>query len=92
MALGINIKQLYGQTEVTGLAVGHRNESVKLNTVGSPMPEVELKISDAGEILIKGPIVFKGYYKNEEATRKDPGRGRAGSIPAMKAFWMKTAN
>jgi long-chain acyl-CoA synthetase len=70
MALGINIKQLYGQTEVTGLAVGHRNESVKLNTVGSPMPEVELKISDVGEILIKGPIVFKGYYKNEEATRK----------------------
>jgi long-chain acyl-CoA synthetase len=70
MALGINIKQLYGQTEVTGLAVGHRNESVKLNTVGSPMPEIELKISDAGEILIKGPTVFKGYYKNEEATRK----------------------
>jgi long-chain acyl-CoA synthetase len=70
MALGINIKQLYGQTEVTGLAVGHRNDSVKLNTVGAPMPEVELKISDAGEILIRGPIVFKGYYKNEEATRK----------------------
>lgn len=70
MALGINIKQLYGQTEVTGLAVGHRNESVKLNTVGSPMPEVELKISDVGEILIKGPIVFKGYYQNEEATLK----------------------
>lgn len=70
MALGINIKQLYGQTEVTAVSVGHRNESVKLNTVGSPMPEVELKISDVGEILIRGPIVFKGYYKNEEATRK----------------------
>lgn len=70
MALGINIKQLYGQTEVTGLAVGHRNDSVKLNTVGHPMPEVELKISDAGEILIKGPTVFKGYYKNKEATLK----------------------
>jgi long-chain acyl-CoA synthetase len=70
MALGINIKQLYGQTEVTGIAVGHRNESVKLNTVGNPMPGIELKISDAGEILIKGPTVFKGYYKDEEATRK----------------------
>lgn len=70
MALGINIKQLYGQTEVAGIAVGHRNESVKLNTVGHPMPEIEIKISDVGEILIKGPTVFKGYYKNEEATRK----------------------
>lgn len=70
MALGINIKQLYGQTEVTGIAVGHRNDSVKLDTVGHPMPEVELKISDAGEILIKGPTVFKGYYKNKEATLK----------------------
>jgi long-chain acyl-CoA synthetase len=70
MALGINIKQLYGQTEVTGIAAGHRNASVKLNTVGHPMPEVELKISDAGEILIKGPTVFKGYYKNPEATLK----------------------
>lgn len=70
MALGINIKQLYGQTEVTGIAVGHRNDSVKLNTVGQPMPEIELKISDTGEILIKGPTVFKGYYKNEEATDK----------------------
>jgi long-chain acyl-CoA synthetase len=70
MALGINIKQLYGQTEVTGIAVGHRNDSVKLNTVGHPMPGIDLKISDAGEILIKGPTVFKGYYKNEEATLK----------------------
>lgn len=70
MALGINIKQLYGQTEVTGIAVGHRHDSVKLNTVGHPMPEVELRISDAGEILIRGPIVFKGYYKNQEATLK----------------------
>jgi long-chain acyl-CoA synthetase len=70
MALGINIKQLYGQTEVTGISVGHRNDSVKLNTVGHPMPEIDLKISDAGEILIKGPTVFKGYYKNEEATAK----------------------
>jgi long-chain acyl-CoA synthetase len=70
MALGINIKQLYGQTEVTGIAVGHRNDQVKLNTVGHPMPEVELKISDAGEILIKGPTVFKGYYKNKEVSLK----------------------
>ena len=83
MALGINIKQLYGQTEVTGLAVGHRNESVNSGYRRLPLPEVELKISDAGEILIKGPYVFKGYYKNEEATRKTLD-GKAGFIPAMR--------
>lgn len=81
MALGINIKQLYGQTEVTGIAVGHRNDSVKLNTVGHPMPEIELKISDTGEILIKGPTVFKGYYKNEEATDK-----------TLKEGWVQTGD
>ena len=70
LALGINIKQLYGQTELSAIAVGHRNDGVKLNTVGLPMPGLELRISDQGEILIKGPTVFKGYYKNEEGTQK----------------------
>lgn len=70
LALGVNIKQLYGQTETAGISVAHRNGDIKLNTVGRPIPEIEIKISDSGEILVKGPTVFLGYYKNEEATKK----------------------
>ena len=69
-ALGVNIKQLYGQTETSGISVGHRNGEIKLTTVGKPIPGVEIKISDTGEILIQGDTVFIGYYKDEEATRK----------------------
>ncbi|MBW2615142.1 MAG: AMP-binding protein [Deltaproteobacteria bacterium] len=70
MALGINIKQVYGQTETSGVSVLHPGDKIKLNTVGLPIPDVEIKISDQGEILIKGPTVFKGYYKSEEETKK----------------------
>ncbi len=69
-ALGVNIKQLYGQTETSGISVAHRNGEIKLNTVGRPIPEIEIRISDTGEILTRGPTVFAGYYKNEDATRK----------------------
>ncbi|MBI5572050.1 MAG: AMP-binding protein [Desulfomonile tiedjei] len=69
-ALGVNIKQVYGQTETAGICVGHRNGDIKLSTVGRPIPETEIKISDTGEILTRGPVVFAGYYKNEEATKK----------------------
>jgi len=68
-ALGVNIKQIYGQTETSGISVGHRNGDIKLNTVGKPIPEMEIKISDSGEILGRGPTVFAGYYKNEKATK-----------------------
>jgi len=68
-ALGVNIKQIYGQTETSGISVGHRNGDIKPDTVGKPIPEVEIKISDTGEILTRGPTVFMGYYKNDEATR-----------------------
>jgi long-chain acyl-CoA synthetase len=69
-ALGVNIKQIYGQTETSGISVGHRNGDIKLNTVGKPIPEMEIEISDSGEILSRGPTVFAGYYKNDEATQK----------------------
>jgi long-chain acyl-CoA synthetase len=68
-ALGVNIKQIYGQTETSGISVGHRNGDIKLTTVGKPIPEMEIKISDTGEILSRGPTVFAGYYKNEKATK-----------------------
>lgn len=69
-ALGVNIKQVYGQTETSGICVGHRNGDIKLTTVGKPIPGTEIRISDSGEILVKGPTVFSGYYKQEEATEK----------------------
>ena len=68
-ALGVNLKQIYGQTEVSGIAVLHRNGDVKFQTVGTPIPETEVKIAENGEILVKSPAVFQGYYKNPEATQ-----------------------
>ncbi len=69
-AIGVNIKQIYGQTEIAGISVLHRTDDVKLDTVGKPIPETEVKIAEDGEILSKSPAVFKGYYKNDEATAK----------------------
>jgi long-chain acyl-CoA synthetase len=68
--MGVNIKQIYGQTETSGISVGHRNGDIKLHTVGKPIPGMEIRISDTGEILSRGPTVFAGYYKDDEATRK----------------------
>ncbi len=69
-AIGVNIKQIYGQTEIAGISVVHRSDDIKLDTVGKPIPETEVKIADDGEILSRSPAVFKGYYKNPEATAK----------------------
>ena len=69
-ALGVNLKQIYGQTEIAGISIVHRDGDVKFDTVGTPIPETEVKITEEGEILSKSPSVFLGYYKNEEATKK----------------------
>ncbi len=69
-ALGVNLKQIYGQTEIAGISIVHRDGDVKFDTVGTPIPETEVKITEEGEILSKSPSVFQGYYKNEEATKK----------------------
>jgi len=68
-SLGINVKQLYGMTESSALIAIHANGDVRLDTVGTPMPGVEIRISDTGEVLYRSPGVFQGYYKNAEATR-----------------------
>jgi long-chain acyl-CoA synthetase len=67
-ALGVNLKQIYGSTEVTGGATVHYDGDIKFASVGRPIPGVEIRASDSGEILISGPTVFSGYYKNPEAT------------------------
>ena len=66
----MNLKQIYGQTEICGIAVAHRDDDVRFNTVGTPIPATELKIADDGEILLRSPAVFQGYYRNEEASRE----------------------
>jgi long-chain acyl-CoA synthetase len=67
-ALGVNMKQLYGQTEASVFVTIHPNGEVYSDTVGKPVSEVELRIADTGEVLYRSPGVFKEYYKNPEAT------------------------
>ncbi len=69
-ALGVNLKQIYGQTEISGISTIHRDGDIKFDTVGIPIPETEIRISDEGEILSRSPSVFQGYYKDPEATAK----------------------
>ncbi|MCP4423818.1 MAG: long-chain fatty acid--CoA ligase [Chloroflexi bacterium] len=69
-ALGVNLKQIYGQTEASGISVLHRDGDVKFQTVGTPVPGTEVQIAENGEILLKSDSVFVGYYNNEEATNE----------------------
>jgi len=69
-AIGLNIKQVYGQTEIAGVSCLHRSGDIKLETVGKPIPGTEVRISDTGEILSRSASVFAGYYKDPEATAK----------------------
>jgi long-chain acyl-CoA synthetase len=67
-SIGINLIEGYGQTEGTGVTTISRVGHVKFGRVGPPVPGTELKIAEDGEILVKSPSVFKGYFKNPEAT------------------------
>ncbi|UUV07827.1 AMP-binding protein [Ruegeria sp. YS9] len=73
-SLGINLKQLYGQTEATVFITVQPDGEVRADTVGVPAPDVELKIADNGEIYYRSPGVFVEYYKNPDSTAstKDP--------------------
>ena len=70
-ALGINLKQIYGSTEVSGGATVHRDNDIKFASVGPPAPGVELRIAPDGEIQIAGPMVMQGYYKDPDNTARD---------------------
>ncbi len=67
-ALGINLKQLYGQTEATVFITQQPDGEVRSDTVGVPSPGVELKIAENGEVFYRSPGVFVEYYKNAEST------------------------
>lgn len=69
-SLGINIKQLYGQTEASVFVTIQSDAEVRPDTVGRPAPQVELKVADNGEVMYRSPGVFHSYYKNDTATRE----------------------
>jgi long-chain acyl-CoA synthetase len=86
--LGINVKQLYGMTEASVFITIQRDGDVRLDSVGTPIKDVELKISPEGEVLYKSPGVFQGYFKNEAATRQvmlDGGWMRTGDAGFLDA-------
>jgi len=67
-AIGVPVREAYGQTENTAIATYMPEDKVKIGRVGIPYPGVEIRIADDGEILTRGPSTFVGYYKNPEAT------------------------
>ena len=69
-ALGVPIREGYGMTETAGVATVQRSDASPVGTVGEAVPGVELRIAEDGELLVRGPTVFKGYYGNEAATRE----------------------
>jgi len=67
-ALGLNLRQFYGQTENCALAVAQKPEDISLTTVGRPFPGVEMRIDEHGEILLRGDNIFDGYFQNPKST------------------------
>jgi len=80
-ALGIKLKQFYGQTETAALSAAQTEGAVKLQTVGKPMPGVDIRIDDSGEILIRSASVIDGYFDDAEASAK-----------ALSDGWLRTGD
>ncbi len=80
-ALGIKLRQIYGQTESSALIALQNIDEVRLHTVGRPLPGVEVRIDDQGEIMIRGENVFSGYFENAEATNQ-----------ALEGEWLHTGD
>jgi len=66
--LGVPLLEVYGLTESAGMIFGQHPDRVKVGTVGEPILGVDWKMGDAGELLVRGDMVFQGYYKNDDAT------------------------
>ena len=69
-SLGINLKQLYGMTETCVTVCMQPSGDVKLDTVGRPMPGVEVRVADSGEVLVRSPGLMKEYHKQPQATQE----------------------
>ena len=85
-AIGINLKQIYGSTEVCGGTVGHYDNDIKVASVGKPFPGLKLRVTEEGEIHLGGPTVMKGYYKNPEKTAEDL------TVDSNGTRWFKTGD
>ena len=81
-SLGLNLKQLYGQTEASVYITAQPDGQISAETVGTPSPDVEIEITDSGEVLYRSPGVFMGYYKNKKAT----------TDTKSKEGWVKTGD
>jgi long-chain acyl-CoA synthetase len=90
-ALGIPLREGYGQTESTGVITCQRMENPKWGYVGEPIKNVEVRIADDGEILAKGPGIFKGYFKAPELTDETIKEGwlHTGDVGAMDDGYLK---
>ncbi len=80
-SLGVNLKQIYGQTEIAGISCVHRDGLVHFWTMGFPIANTDLQITGEGEIISRSPSVFLGYYKNPEATAQ-----------ALRGGWLYTGD
>lgn len=68
-SLGVNLKQIYGQTEIAGISCVHRDGRVHFWTMGYPIANTEVRLTSEGEILSRSPSVFLGYHRNPDATQ-----------------------
>ncbi len=69
-SFGINLKQVYGATEASAMISCQSDAEANPNTVGRPIPRIEVKIDDRGEVMLRGPNVFQGYFKQDDVTRE----------------------
>ncbi len=69
-ACGVPVMEGYGMTETATVATVNTPDAFRLGSVGKPIPRMEAKVAEDGELLLRGPNIFKGYYKNEDATRE----------------------
>jgi long-chain acyl-CoA synthetase len=67
-SIGVNLKQLYGSTETCAAVCLQPDGEIKFDSVGKPVPGIEVRIGDNGEVLVRGPILLKEYYKRPDAT------------------------
>jgi len=67
-SIGVNLKQLYGSTETCAAVCLQADGEIKFDSVGKPVPGVEVRIADNGEVLVRGPMLLKEYYKRPDAT------------------------